>query len=149
MRYSRGQALLAKLMDRTPNRPDGECWIWGGTRDTAGYGRMRHQGRRVGAHRLMFYAVNGYYPEETRHTCDNPPCVNPSHLLDGTRSTNQRDAFERGRRTNAGRHNPNARYTPTQIAEVKELCTTHTLDQVQAMTGVHRSTVHRIRHGLT
>ncbi len=32
-----------------------------------------------------------------RHTCDNPPCCNPAHLLIGTAADNTHDAIERDR----------------------------------------------------
>lgn len=32
------------------------------------------------------------------HTCDNPPCVNPSHLRWATQRTNIRDMDAKGRR---------------------------------------------------
>lgn len=32
-----------------------------------------------------------------RHTCDNPPCCNPAHLITGTQAQNTADMMERGR----------------------------------------------------
>lgn len=71
---------------------------WTGKRDSHGYGRRRYQGRQaVLAHRIAFFETHGYWPNVCRHTCDNPPCVNPDHLLDGTPADNSRDMVERGR----------------------------------------------------
>ncbi|MEU9067340.1 HNH endonuclease [Streptomyces sp. NPDC048306] len=36
--------------------------------------------------------------EMARHTCDNPPCVNPDHLIPGSRSDNMMDMLQRNRR---------------------------------------------------
>lgn len=64
---------------------------------TAGYARVTYDGKRVFAHRLVFFQTYGYWPDVCRHTCDNPPCVNPEHLVDGTHGDNIRDMMERGR----------------------------------------------------
>lgn len=37
-------------------------------------------------HRLDFEKI-----EQTRHLCDDPHCVNPAHLIEGSRSENQID----------------------------------------------------------
>lgn len=36
-----------------------------------------------------------------RHTCDNPGCCNPDHLLLGTHADNVSDKYERGRANHA------------------------------------------------
>lgn len=51
------------------------------------------------AHRLSYAIQHGSITEQDVicHTCDNPGCVNPSHLYLGTRTTNARDKSERDR----------------------------------------------------
>lgn len=77
--------------------PDG-CWPWAGAK-TRGYGTAAYQGKHIGAHRLSLILVGRSVPfgHEVRHICDNPPCVNPAHLMTGTVSDNHRDMVERNR----------------------------------------------------
>lgn len=75
----------------------GECWIWTAAKDSGGYGQFFFEGKNIKAHRVSFYLTNGYWPNHTRHTCDNPPCVNPNHLLSRTRKENNDDIYKRER----------------------------------------------------
>lgn len=76
-----------------PGDPD-ECWEWQGTRDP--YGKIASRRTHVLALELHLGRKLG---EGMRalHTCDNPPCVNVSHLYEGTQRDNVRDGWERGR----------------------------------------------------
>lgn len=99
--------LRAMLLDRLPSRAEGQCWEYGGTCNPDGYGKLHVGGRRyVGAHRIAYQQFIGPIPTGlvVRHTCDNPPCCNPSHLTLGTVADNAKDSVERGR-------NPQARKT--------------------------------------
>ena len=77
----------------------GECWVWKGETDKGGYGRFRENGRVVAAHRSAYEQLIDPIPDGmvVRHACDNPPCVNPRHLVAGTKRDNSRDMIERGR----------------------------------------------------
>ena len=58
--------------------------------------------RCVGLHRLVYCEHNDCTLDDIkgqviRHTCDNPRCINPKHLLIGTLADNNRDRAERNR----------------------------------------------------
>lgn len=77
-----------------------ECWTRDGGTNDRGYGVFYLAGgRRMFAHRASYVLTHGPIPDESvvRHRCDNPPCVNPSHLLIGTQGDNVQDAVDRGR----------------------------------------------------
>lgn len=61
------------------------------------YGRARIAGKHTSLHRKVFLDTYGYLPEVVRHTCDNPRCINPAHLLAGTQQDNMQDRLSRGR----------------------------------------------------
>lgn len=75
------------------------CWPWIKSLDPDGYGYIHTGGRRYGAHRLAYIIVTGEDIEGDliRHSCDNPRCCNPSHLLRGDHAANMRDMADRDR----------------------------------------------------
>lgn len=71
--------------------------------DKCGYGMTRQGGRAMGYHRAVFLRTHGYLPEVVMHTCDNPRCINPEHLLPGNQSLNIQDAYDKGRHRGSNR----------------------------------------------
>lgn len=72
-----------------------ECWPWlDSTNGHGNYGQLRlggRKGRTYYAHRISFYLKHGYLPAKPNlvmHDCENPRCVNPNHLLEGTYKEN-------------------------------------------------------------
>lgn len=77
--------------------PITSCELWLGAVNRWGYGVRKYLGSAHLAHRARFHEVFGWWPPVVRHTCDNPPCVNPLHLLPGTHADNEQDKARRGR----------------------------------------------------
>ncbi len=71
------------------------CWLWTGHKDKDGYGKDK--GRF--AHRSVYLEFIGPIPSGLLlcHHCDNPPCVNPSHLFLGSYQDNMNDMIKKNR----------------------------------------------------
>lgn len=121
-----GDRLLARSV-----RTDTGCLEWTGSRDWAGYGWIRIGGRTgkvVKTHRASFAVfvrplLDG---EEICHSCDNPPCVEPSHLTAADHQFNMAEQIARGRRRPdiawvAGEDHPQAKLTADQVREIRRL----------------------------
>ena len=113
-----------------------------GDRDGYGKTNFKVDGRwkHTRLHRVVFFRHNGYWPEVVRHTCDNPRCINPDHLLAGNNYDNMQDRKERGEFK--GRK---SRFTAAQVAEMRQ--STETLAVLAARYGTTQSNVSRIRNG--
>lgn len=104
--------------------PD-DCCEWQASRTSFGYGRPSINGKSIQAHRFSYelkYGFGSALGLKVRHTCDNPPCVNPKHLLLGTQKQNVTDMYERGRQNPCkGGNHWNAKLSEDDISEIKRL----------------------------
>ena len=92
-RTGRDRLILVRIV--------GACWVCvSHTRDTFGYINVTVRQRSHKLHRLIYQVIHGARPRSVvvRHTCDNPPCINPAHLVEGTQAQNLHDMTDRGRR---------------------------------------------------
>lgn len=112
--------LLHDIANNTPEDYD-LCITWPGFKIRKGYGQVWLDGKAQYVHRVMLeYKLGrpirkGY---ETLHSCDNPSCVNPNHLSEGTHKQNMQEASERGL---LGKNGKRRKYSPEERARIKQL----------------------------
>jgi hypothetical protein len=131
------------------------CWPWLGQISTSGhpYGRFYSQRRKYWlAHRLSWHLTNGPIPEGlfVMHRCDNPRCVNPSHLQLGTHAENMADASRKGRmRGLQGTASPAAKLTDDAVREIRRAHAAGEPDADLARRfGISKTHVGRVVRGL-
>lgn len=133
----RNLSAYDRFMTKVDKRGPDECWPWLAGCDEQGYGTFKARGRTHRAARWILAHKLGREltaDEVTRHTCDNPPCVNPAHLIPGTPRDNLHDARDRGRLTQGDQHwtrraperlhgegNPAAKLIAEQVREIRDL----------------------------
>lgn len=92
-----GTIFTMKELDYTVD--ENGCWIYRGCKNKKGYGVVRRENRNWQAHRWQFRQKKGSLIDGQLicHSCDNPPCINPDHLWQGTPQDNVDDMISKGR----------------------------------------------------
>ena len=79
------------------NKSD-SCWEWTASKDRDGYGIFCVTApKTMKAHRISAELAGKDITQVVRHTCHNPACVNPDHLVSGTQTDNMKDMYQAGR----------------------------------------------------
>lgn len=118
----------------------GDCWIWKKCRKD-GYGIFFFQGKKRLVHRLSVFFTTGAWPSRFLcHKCDNPSCVNPAHLFEGTQKDNMSDASKKGR--------INRKFSPDDVLKAVGLvCQGKNLKEAAKEVGMSHSLVQKIVAG--
>jgi HNH endonuclease len=114
-----------------------------------GYFQISINGKQVLIHRFIYEEKFGTIKPGNiiRHTCDNPNCINPDHLLEGTQKDNMQDAVDRNR-TAKGITHGRAKLNEQQVLEIFN----NTVDTHRALGRKYNtdcSTIRLIRIGET
>lgn len=121
MKHRYNRTTLERLQGLSIPEPNSGCYLWLGRLNEWGYGVFRIDGKTVLAHRASWEEERGEIPEGMKvcHSCDNPPCINPSHLWLGTDYDNTHDSMRKGRqRKRRGEQHGNASITEIQALEI-------------------------------
>lgn len=114
---------ISRFWSKVEVRKPNQCWHFKGTLDGHGYGVISIMGRggiKIAAHRFVFILFTGIVPvgKDVCHECDNPICVNPFHLWEGTRKQNLQDMVQKNR-SNFGTKNWNSKLTEKDVKEMR------------------------------
>jgi hypothetical protein len=118
-----------------PLIPD-KCWLWIGADNENGYGIIGIGRPLYKATRVSWLLHTGEWPQhDACHTCDNPPCINPAHLFDGTMKQNMQDSRDKGRWSPPphyfGERNPSAILTKVIVKEIRRAYEAKELNQYE------------------
>ena len=109
--------------------PVGDCLEWVRCYNFDGYPRANIDGNvNIKVHRVVWELHNNDSAQGlvVRHTCDNPKCINPKHLVIGTAQDNVKDRDTRNR--------THRKITPKIINAVKVLLRNKELKQKDIAT---------------
>lgn len=136
----RSKEFLLEKFEASFSKKEGECWDWQKSRTRSGYGYF-YMGKGwpggnkgIPASRASWILYKGEIPSGmiVCHHCDNPACVNPSHLFLGTDYDNTLDKLKKGRQSRGEKHSRatkaaiprGSKHYASKITEeqVKEIC---------------------------
>lgn len=106
------------------------CWIWLTYTDKDGYGNFRiripekffPKQTTIGAHIVSFILTFNRLPKDcVLHRCDNPSCVKPSHLFEGTKKDNMQDCISKNRlNPRKGENHPKTILTMVKVLYIRK-----------------------------
>jgi hypothetical protein len=99
-----GNSIRSRFEEKVVVSKTSDCFLWiASKRGRNGYGGFRVDKNTVKlAHNVAYEIYRGSIPDGMKvlHTCDNPLCVNPTHLFLGTQQENIKDRDLKGRQRN-------------------------------------------------
>jgi ParB-like chromosome segregation protein Spo0J len=89
------QEIINRMLKNSLPEPNSGCWIWMNGLNDGGYGNIGTTLTKS-APRASYWAFRGPIAEGMliRHLCNNPACVNPDHLEQGTHWDNAQDRIK-------------------------------------------------------
>ncbi len=149
--YEYGLTAYAKAKKFFVPGEQAECWLWAGSLNHSGYGRV-DGGNSTLAHRVVWeFHRKKRVPKGAvlMHTCDVRSCVNPAHLRVGTQSENMADMWRKNRGKYEhlplirGEAHHDARFTVEDVRAIR--LSTEPSKALAGRYGVNRASIVKIR----
>lgn len=145
-----GLSELDRFFKWTEKGKAGDCWLWKGSRIQAGWhGQWRASDGSIElAHRAAWRMMKSDIPDGlcVLHRCDNPICVNPTHLWLGSRADNMHDMWAKGRArpaTSRGEKHGNAKLTSDLVRDIRK--SSEADSELAARLNLSRVTIYDVR----
>lgn len=150
------ESLVIRFERKFVRRGPEDCWPWTAATNGIGYGKIwvGFDGIRIEyAHRVAFFLKHGRWPTPCGlHSCDNPPCCNPAHIIAGTKRDNSRDMSAKGRsgfqrypaiiNDQRGAGNSHAKLDDERVAEIRRRVAAGEMQKdVAVVMGISRANV--------
>lgn len=135
---------------------DNGCWICiSHVLDKSGYPKMMVNRRTCTIHHHIWEYEHDRKVKKgllVRHLCNNPKCINPAHLREGTPAQNTMDAVRAGRwqqgcRFKPGERHPNHKLTEDQVRYIRRNPEKKLQRELGIKFGVDRSTIGDAQRG--
>lgn len=138
-----------KLFWNKVNKTD-SCWIWKAGTNNKGYGVFCIKRKTNLAHRIS-WKIHYDDPGNSNvlHKCDNPLCVNPSHLFLGSQAENVKDCIEKNRFQH-GEKNGRCKLTQKEVDEIRKLLNDGVKNvKLAKMFNISQTCISNIKQGIS
>jgi len=125
--YTGHMNIVDRLENLSERVTESGCQIWMSPLTNTGYGRISINNKVMLAHRASYEAYIGKIPKgiDVCHTCDNPSCINPSHLFLGTHKENMEDMVIKKRQAYGERKIKQAKLTDEDVLIIRNTKESH------------------------
>lgn len=137
-----------KFWEKVNKQGPNDCWNWTGAKHPTGYGKLWMRLPDLvckPAHHASLIIHGTTVPKGSivMHKCDNPSCVNPTHLVIGTQQDNIADKLAKGRQPTGDKHH-NTTLSDADVAYIRY--SSKSGKDLAIELGVSRPTISNIRN---
>jgi hypothetical protein len=146
----KNRTIRERFWSFVDRKPHNKCWDWTGAFAGGSYGVIKINKKNILAHRFCYKLCFGEIPNclFVCHSCDNPKCVNPSHLFLGRHKDNMNDMVKKDRQA-VGENNGRCKITLVQVEKIRALKGKLSQEKIAKLFNISKTTVGHIHRNET